>query len=75
MSNYITKPIPVRIPENYVKKLESIAKKLGKKRAQIIAFAALQFTQHAENNAKVTLPPDWREIFKGLAKASKRKAG
>jgi len=68
MSKPITKPIPVRIPKDVLNRIEAAAKKLGSNRSRIVSFAAQKFTEHAENQSVVTMPPNWREIFKSLEK-------
>ena len=65
MTNSITKPIPVRIPQDGVSKLEKAARKLGTNRSRIIAFAVFRFTEYAESQAVATLPPNWKVILKG----------
>jgi hypothetical protein len=64
----MTKPIPVRITKDVLKRIDAAAEKLGSKRSRIVAFAAQKFTEYAENNGGVTIPPDWSEIFKSLGK-------
>jgi len=73
MSKPITKPIPVRIPKDGLNRIEAAAKKLGANRSRIVAFAVQKFTEYAENQRVVTMPPDWREIFKHTGKGSKPK--
>jgi len=74
MSKPISKPIPVRLQKDVLKRIEAAAKKLGTNRSRVIAFAVQNFTEYAENRESVTLPPDWNVIFQSLAK-QKQKAG
>ena len=70
MSKPITKPIPVRIPVEWIPRIEKVAGKLGSNRSRIVAFAVQKFTEHAENQEVVTMPPDWSAIFKSLKQKS-----
>jgi hypothetical protein len=72
MSKPITKPIPVRIPNDALRRIEAAAKKLGSNRSRIAAFAIQKFTEYAENRGVVTLPPDWGAIFKSPGKLKQK---
>jgi len=62
------------MPANWLKQIETVAKKLGSNRCRIMAFATLKFVEHAENNGVVTVPPNWSEIFKSHGNGVKQKS-
>ena len=74
-----TKPIPVRIPEEWLPRIDAVAKELGTNRARLIAFSGQTFAEFFEKHGVTSMPPNWSEIFdsmdgrrrrKGLAKSA-----
>lgn len=61
-----TKPIPVRIPEDFLPRIDAAAKNLGTKRATLILFCIRTFVADFEDRGKAILPPDWEAILKRL---------
>lgn len=61
-----TKPIPIRIPVEWLPRIAAAATKLGTNRAALIAFCAKTFTSDFEKHEESGLPPNWREIFARL---------
>jgi hypothetical protein len=60
-----TKPIPVRLDQNTIKRLDGAAKRLGSNRAALIKFCAKTFVDHFERHGGIaSLPPDWRELLR-----------
>jgi len=58
-----TKPIPVRIPEQWLPRIDAVAEKLGTNRSRLIAFSGQTFAEFVERNGGASLPPDWSEIL------------
>jgi hypothetical protein len=58
-----TKPIPVRIPEEWLPRIDAVADKLGTNRSRLIAFSGQTFAEYVEHNGGASLPPDWAEIL------------
>lgn len=61
-----SKPIPVRIPEDWLPRLDSAAKRLGTNRARLIAFCAKTFADAFEKDGELMMPPNWPEIFAAM---------
>ena len=76
--NVATKPIPVRIPEDWVTRLDKAAHKLGTNRAALISFCAQTFAKDFEQHGEAMMPMDWQKIFRAMdgrtAEASKASA-
>ena len=68
-----TKPIPVRIPEEWLPRIDSVARKLGTNRARLIAFSGQTFAEFFEKNGVSSMPPDWNEIFDNMVGRRRRK--
>lgn len=58
-----TKPIPVRISEAWLPRLDAAAHRMGTNRARLIAFCAETFAESFEKNGMAMMPPNWRQIF------------
>ena len=58
-----TKPIPVRIPEEWLPRIDAVADTLGTNRSRLIAFAGQTFAEYVEKNGGAFLPPDWAAIL------------
>jgi hypothetical protein len=69
-----TKPIPVRIPEEWLPRLDSVAERLGTNRARLIAFCAQTFAEHFELHGEAAMPPDWPDILNSLDGRKKRQS-
>lgn len=67
-----TTPIPVRIPLEWLPRLDEAATRLGTNRARLIAFCAQTFTEEFERRGVAMMPPDWPEL---LAKLDGRTRG
>jgi hypothetical protein len=61
-----TKPIPVRIPNEWLPRLDVAAKRLGTNRSRLIAFLAQTFAAEFEKSGMAMMPPDWLEILNSL---------
>jgi len=59
----LTKPIPVRIPTEWLPRIDAVAKKLGTNRARLIAFSGQTFAEFVERNGVTAMPPDWSTIL------------
>jgi hypothetical protein len=68
-----TKPIPVRIPEEWLPRIDAVARKLGTNRARLIAFSGQTFAEFFEENGVSSMPPNWSEIFDNMDGRRRRK--
>ena len=68
-----TKPIPVRIPEEWLPRIDAVARKLGTNRARLIAFSGQTFAELFEDNGVSSMPPNWSEIFDNMDGRRRRK--
>jgi hypothetical protein len=68
-----TKPIPVRIPEEWLPRIDAVARKLGTNRARLIAFSGQTFAEFFEKNGVSSMPPNWSEIFDNMDGRRRRK--
>lgn len=58
------KPIPVRLGDRLIGRLDSAAKRLGNNRAALIRFCLDSFLDHFEKMGGVaSLPPNWRVLL------------
>ena len=62
----MTKPIPVRIPEDWLERIDRAAKRLGTNRARLIAFCAQTFADSFERTGIASMPPNWKEILNSM---------
>lgn len=70
-----TKPIPVRLGDEIIARLDKAAKRLGTKRAGIIRFLVDSWLDDFEKRGRASLPVNWPEILEALdnrTAASKR---
>lgn len=58
-----TKPIPVRLPDEFIARLDKVALKIHVRRATIIRFCVETWVAHFEDVGKAALPPDWERII------------
>lgn len=68
-----TKPIPVRIPEEWLPRIDEVAQQLGTNRARLIAFSGQTFAEFFEKNGVSAMPPNWSEIFDNMDGRRRRK--
>ncbi len=68
-----TKPIPVRIPEEWLPRIDAVAKQLGTNRARLIAFSGQTFAEFFEEHGVTSMPPNWSEIFDNMDGRRRRK--
>jgi|SRR5579862_528462 len=62
-----TKPTPIRLDEQTVKRLDEAANRLGSNRAAIIRLCTRTFLDHFESHGGIaSLPLDWREILRSM---------
>jgi hypothetical protein len=61
-----TKPIPVRIPAEWLPRIDSVAKRLGTNRARLIAFSGQTFAEYFEKKGVTSMPPDWADILASM---------
>lgn len=61
-----TKPIPVRIAEEILPRLDHVAERLGTNRAALIAFCAKTFLEDFERHGESMMPMDWKNILDRL---------
>lgn len=61
-----TKPIPVRIPVEFLDRLKTAAKRLGTNRSQLIAFCAQTFLEEFERKGIAMMPPNWEHLLNRL---------
>lgn len=61
-----TKPIPVRIPEEWLPRLDAAAAALGTNRARLIAFCAQTFAEAFGKEGETMMPPNWKDILRAL---------
>lgn len=59
-----TKPIPVRLPEWIIAKLDSAASKLGYTRAGIIRYCVETWLGHYDKHGTGALPADWDRVIR-----------
>jgi len=58
-----TTPIPVRIPEEWLPRIDAAAEKLGTNRSRLIAFSGQTFAEYVEKKGVSALPPGLSEIL------------
>jgi hypothetical protein len=56
----------VRIPEDWLPRIDRAAAKLGTNRARLIAFCAQTFAENFERTGVASMPPNWEEIFQSM---------
>lgn len=61
-----SKPIPVRLSEDILERLDRVAERMGSNRAALIRFCTQTFLKHMETNGVRDLPPDWRQILEAM---------
>ena len=58
-----TKPIPVRLSNDVIVRLDASAKKIGQKRAGVIRLLIESWLVYFEKNGEAALPLNFREII------------
>jgi hypothetical protein len=64
-----TKPIPIRFENQFIRRLDTAAAKMGRNRAALIRFCVSAFVDHVERNGCSMMPPDWSALVGALRKA------
>lgn len=59
-----TRPIPVRLPDDLVVRLDAAAKRIGSNRAALIRFCTETWLSHYERTGVASMPPDWETIIR-----------
>jgi predicted DNA-binding protein len=59
-----TKPIPVRLPEWIIDKLDAAAGKLGYTRAGLIRYTVETWVDYHDKHGAAALPADWERIIR-----------
>ena len=60
----ITRPIPVRLDDDLIRRLDAAAQRLGTTRAGVIKLCLTAFLDHFESAGGVaSLPLNWREMI------------
>lgn len=58
-----TKPIPVRLSDDDISRLDEAAERMGTNRAALIRFCADTFARYVIKVGKAALPLNWQEIL------------
>jgi predicted DNA-binding protein len=61
-----TKPIPVRLPDDVVKRLDKAATKIGHKRASLMRYLIETWLEEFERKGKLMLPENWEQILQSF---------
>lgn len=61
-----TKPIPVRLGEDVIQRLDVAAGRIGSNRASVIRMLINKWLEDFERGGKASLPPDWEQIMNQL---------
>lgn len=61
-----SKPIPVRIGEEMIQRLDRAALDIGSNRAAIIRMLITKWLDAYEQHGSTVLPPEWRTIMNEL---------
>lgn len=59
-----TKPIPVRLPEWIITKLDSAASKLGYTRAGLMRYCIETWVGHYDKHGTAALPVEWDKVIR-----------
>lgn len=57
------KPIPVRLSEDLIKRIDRAAKRMGTNRASIMRLCTEVFVESFEKNGTAALPLDWEKLI------------
>jgi hypothetical protein len=61
-----SKPIPVRLDQSIIDRLDDVARRMGSNRAATIRFLVQTFIDSYEQEGAQSLPHDWRQVMHGL---------
>ncbi len=71
----VTKPIPVRLDHDLIKRLDEAAERLGNTRTGVIKLCLSAFLDHFEATGTASLPLNWREIVEYWDRRTRRSRG
>ena len=67
------KPIPVRLTDETIERLDAAADMLGlTSRSDVIKLAITAIVRHIEQGGTLTLPPEWKKILLSLDGRTKK---
>lgn len=58
----VTMPVPVRLDDRTIARLDAAAERIGSNRTALIRFCLETWLTHFEKHGRAALPPDWEEI-------------
>ena len=61
-----SKPMPVRLTQVQIDRLDNVAAKMGTNRSHVIKLCLLAFLQRFEQQGLGMLPPDWEDQLHSL---------
>lgn len=61
-----TKPIPVRLENDLIERLDRVANQIGSNRSAVIRFLVSSWVDEFERTGHAILPPNWEEILAAL---------
>lgn len=61
-----TKPIPVRLGDDVITRLDRASKRIGSNRASVIRFLVDSWLDHFEKHGRASLPPNWEELVNSM---------
>lgn len=61
-----TKPIPIRLSDDLIKRLDDVSAQLGSNRAAVARFCVQTFVEYFERHGSACLPPNWKDILASL---------
>ena len=59
-------PIPVRLTNTTIKRLDAVARQIGSNRAAVMRMLVEKWLDHYDAEGKATLPPDWKQVMRAL---------
>jgi len=63
----LSKPIPIRLGQDVIDRLDKAAERLGTNRSALIKFCAETFVEHFERHGGIaSMPPNWQELLRSL---------
>lgn len=67
-----SKPIPVRLTDSQIARLQAVADRMGTNRSHVIKLCLLAFLQRFERDGLSMLPPDWDDQLRSMDGRSHR---
>lgn len=61
-----TKPIPIRLPNDLIPRIDAVAAEMGLKRAQLIVLCVRTFVERVESGVEIRLPIEWETMLPSL---------